>query len=258
MEYLAIIQGENFHFDKELYDFDEDFNSYTYFFSEEFCNLFHSEIYHLLMTNSVIMKQELVNRFPAKIYDYYQQGENDIVTERSEVQRCLNHLPEPFIAQLRIQLEREILDISRYSGKLVFLFFRYIDLFAYQCKQPNIYFGRIHTDQVSRFNNVACHFTFLFHKQRKVRDLLPMCRTGRKRDLKKESLDFFIVHKSFREISNYIKDHILSKNIREQCEMKFFMKNVQNIFYFIIFNYSKVHLLDHVAKQEYYSFVFEK
>jgi hypothetical protein len=85
-----------------------------------------------------------------------------------------------------------------------------------------------------------------------------MCRAGKKRDLKKDSFDFFMVHKSFKEISVFIKEHILKKELREYCEMQAFMKNVQEFFYFIIFNFSKVDLLDQVAKVEYYSFLFSK
>ena len=252
MEYLACVYGENMQFDKDDYDFGEDFNSNISFFSEDFCEAFSSDIYHLLLTNSNVMRQELVNRFPRKVYGY------ELESERSELQRCLTHLPEPFTRQIRIQLEKEIMEISRYSGKLVFLFFRYIDIFAYQSKQPNIFFGRNLFDDVSRFNTVASHFTFLFHKQRKVRDLLPMCRARRKRDLKKDSFDFFIVHKSFKEISVFIKDYILKKELRQYCEVQTFMKSVQNVFYFIIFNFSRVELLDEFGKVEYYSFLFGK
>jgi hypothetical protein len=256
MEYLPYIYGENLQFKKDDYDFVDDFNSNTSFFSEDFCDAFRNEIYHLLMTNSTIMRQELVNRFPRKVYGYRLCYELEL--ECSELQRCLKHLPEPFTQQIRIQLEKEIMQISRYSGKLVFLFFRYIDIFAYQSKLPNICFGKHMFDDISRFNTVVSHFTFLFHKQRKVRDILPMCRAGKKRDLKKDSFDFFMVHKSFKEISVFIKEHILKKELREYCEMQAFMKNVQEFFYFIIFNFSKVDLLDQVAKVEYYSFLFSK
>lgn len=254
MEYQPYIYGENLHFNKDDYDFGDDFNSNTSFFSEDFCDAFRNEIYHLLMTNSTIMRQELVNRFPRKVHGHRLCYELEL--ERSELQRCLKHLPEPFTRQIRIQLEKEIMEISRYSGMLVFLFFRYIDIFAYQSKLPNICFGEHMFYDVSCFNTVASHFTFLFHKQRKVRDILPMCRAWKKRDLKKDSFDFFMVHKSFKEISVFIKEHILKKELREFCEMQTFMKNVQSVFYFIIFNFSKVDLLDQVSRVEYYSFLF--
>lgn len=230
--------------------FAEYFNNQENFFNIEFCEQHKDCIITLLFTNNQRIKQELVNRFPRRVYGF------NMDNEQSELQRCLYHLPEQFTTQLKFELEKEILKIPHYSGNLVFLFFRYLDLFAFQTKLPSVFFGKRLLQEMDRFNYIVGHFMKVFHYQKKMRDLLPMYRDNGKSDLKKKSIaNFTIINKSYQEIFNF-QSYIFSKKQFDAPETKLFMENCSKIFYFIIFNYNKSGELCQQSMKIYHNFVF--
>jgi hypothetical protein len=228
------------------YDFINDFNGTSLSFSEEYCDFFEKDIIDLLTSCKSSSRQELKKRFTKKLFGYVAD------TDDSEFQRCLFHLPDSFIRRLRIEFEKRIMDLKIYNGNLVFLFLRYLDLFAYQTKLLNLFFGANIIAEISTFNMVCVHFFKNFQKQRKKIDLLPIFRTDKKYYLKKDYIEYQIVNKTYKEISAFTLDYV---NVNFNHDTRQYSKIIKKIYYFIVFNYSKVQFLNSDTKDEYYAFV---
>jgi hypothetical protein len=165
--------------------------------------------------------------------------------ERSEVNRCLCRLPHSITDMIKDVLVRNISNTKKYTGSLVFNFFRYLEVFAFQARLYFVFFGENIIDAVQEFSLMVAHFSKLFHDQRKKRYLLPMYRCDSKKDLRKTFIQY-------RNVKSSLDDVFFLEKIFEQKNLVDFLFDFENIQYLVVFIYNLSHTLDPISKTRYF------
>lgn len=158
----------------------------------------------MLTCEDIYFRKELILRFPTPLS--LQHTTNGLGTcksflERSKVNRCLCRLPDSITGTIKNVLVNNILKSKKYSGNLVFSFFRYIKVFSFQMRLSFVFFGENIIGAIQEFSEMVTHFSKLFHSQRKKRDILPMYRSGSKNDLRK-------IYIAYKNVKSFLDDVI--------------------------------------------------
>lgn len=237
-------------FDEFMDGFHSDFNYFADYFYNENQELIHSLFFDKF-------DNELNARFPVRLDTTY------IDMDGSVYQRCLYRFSNFTIQKIKSHLYNMIFSRKFYDGNLVFMFFRYLDTFAFMSKIPTIYLNNEYFREMIDFNNVSRHFFKTFKVQKKIRDLMPSYRLENKLDLRKDNMPYCVVLKSFSELEKLIF-HV-DKRIKADKyfldvilpEYKKFKSNMENIYNFIMFTFQKVAQMSAQQKISYYKFMLD-
>jgi hypothetical protein len=225
------------------------------YFSEHFYTENRDLIHNLLFNK---FENELFARFPIRFDTSY------IDLDISVYQRCLYRFSNLVIQKIKGYLYNMIFVENEYSSNLVFLYFRYLDTFAFLSKIPLIFINNEYFREILDFNNVSGHFFNVFRKQIKMRDLIPSLRLENKLDLRKDTIPYNVVSKSFSELEKlifYVDRRVKCDRYFMQVilpEYKKFKVFMEKIYYFIIFSYQKMNELSIEQKNKYFKFLLEK
>jgi hypothetical protein len=254
-------------YEDEDLDFRRNFCRLEDFFGTKVCLQNIEFLFWLLTYNSARARHELSSRFPRSLFsglltEFRSQELFGLKDQHiSEVHRCLCRLPPLVTDMILNRLGDEMLLCRRYGSDCVFYMLRFFDVFAFQITQRVIFFAnpKVREQKLSLFLKMAAWFFKLFHRQRKIRDMMPMYRCEMKRDLKKGNIITFEVVKScFDACKDFVSDYNSEFCQEESAPLliRDFQNKTHTLYFLVVFIYNKKNLLHSDQILSYHQTIF--